>query len=335
MKPKYIWFTGRNNFTLYAGLPLLLLSVLPFATSNTYFIYLMSLTFLFSAVAVNLDIMLGRLGMFTFGHAAVFGAGGYTSALLAKYFGFPVPLSIVAGGLAACLICLPIGLVGLRLHGAYFAIATLAMSEILRLIYLRILDQWTYGESGLWGIDPLPDLALGNVVIKFSTSITAQYFLFLGLMLLNILFFYKLLQTRMGLFFTAIREDELAAKSLSIDTIKYKLIGFLLSSFFTGLAGAVYAHWLGTFSPALMSIPQTVFFIAIVLIGGVRTTIGPIIGSFISVIILEFLKYSGYHFIIFSILIIVITFLFPGGVVGSFKELFFQKYSQVKSQDKQ
>ncbi|MCS7133918.1 MAG: branched-chain amino acid ABC transporter permease [Candidatus Caldarchaeum sp.] len=296
----------------------------PLVTPLDYPVYVIALTFLFGTVALNLDLTLGRLGMFNLAHSAIFGVGGYTSAMLAKYLGFPVPLTIFLGGAAACLISLPIGLIGLRLAGAYFAIATLALSEVLRLTYLRLLDDWTYGESGLWGIPPFPDIVLGNFTINLSASLTAQYYLFMLLLIVNIVIYDRLLKTRIGLYFTAIREDELAAKSLAIDTLRYKLLGFLLSSFFTGLAGGVYAHWIRTFSPALMSIPQSVFFVAMVLIGGVRTLSGPLAGAFVSVIIFEFLKvrFIGMHMITFGLLIILITLAWPDGIISSIRKIY-------------
>jgi len=294
-----------------------LLMAIPFITPNNYVIYILALTFLFSVVALGFDIMVGRLGMFNFGHAALFGAGGYTSALLAKYLGVPVPLSIIIGGVAACIIGMPIGMVGLRLHGAYFAIATLALSEILRLTYLRILDPWTYGESGLWGIPGFPNINLGSITLKFSTSLTLQYFLFLFFMLLTIFFFKIILDSKIGLYFKAIRQDEEASKSLGINVVRYKLIGFMISSFFTGLAGSLYAHWLETFSPSLMTIAQTVFYLSMILIGGVRSIAGPIIGAFINVILLELLKFTGFHYIIFGMIVILVIILWPHGIAGS------------------
>jgi branched-chain amino acid transport system permease protein len=285
------------------------------------------LIFIYSAWALSWNLLFGQVNQLNFGYMALAGVGAYTSALLAIYFNFSPLLGIFIGGTIATLVALPIGVACLRLGGAYMAIATLAYGEILRLIIARPLEWLTRGYCGLWGIPNLPSIKMPFLgTINFTLDRRPFYYFTLTTLLLSIFILYKLTKSKIGFIFHMIRRDETAAKCLGIDTIKYKIISWVISSFLAGMFGGIYAHYIQTLTPDILSISLTFELLTMTLIGGFEYFLGPPIGVCFVTLIKEVLRpIEAFRFIIYGLLVVVIIIFFPSGLAGIYKRLSIKK----------
>lgn len=291
---------------------------------NDYILQVFTNALLFATMALAWNI-LGISGSVSLGHAAFFGAGAYGSALLSLDLGLSPWLTIPLGGLIATGLGLIMGLICLRLRGAYFALATLAFVEIPRVI----TDNWdelTRGSIGLVGLPGLPSLHLGSWHIDIGSSVTASYYLvyIYALVLLCIVGF--VFRSNIGLALQAVREEEIAAEAVGIQTNSFRLFSLLLSAFFTGVSGACYAHMVRYIGPGLV---YGIHFSAIPMIfaicGGRFTIIGPALAALILYPVDQFIFHpllpSGHEFLYGVVLILTILFL-PAGFWGSIRKVY-------------
>jgi branched-chain amino acid transport system permease protein len=271
---------------------------------SSYYTHILILVLYYSILAISWNLLFGFTGQISFAHAALAGIGGYASAFFVLGTNISIIIGVIVGGLMAMLLSLLIGLVSLRLRGYYFALATIGLAETARLIF-TIEYPYTRGELGL----PVPPIFLGATNFQY-------YYLFLALFSIFVFSTYKLTRSRGGFFLRAIREDEDAASALGIDTHRWKTISFCLSGFMAGVAGAFFAHFVGIIIPRSMGLSEMFLIVAIVMIGGAGTLVGPILGSFLVVISSEYLRanYGEYHLIIFAIILIILQRYFREGV---------------------
>lgn len=293
-----------------------MLLILPLLFSHQYLIHTFIIIFIYSAWALSWNLLFGQIGQLNFGYMALAGVGAYTSALLAIHFKFSPWLGIFVGGAIATLVALPIGVACLRLGGAYMAIVTLAFGEILRLIVARPLDWLTRGYSGLWGIPSLPDIEMGSLgTISFTLDRKPFYYFTLITFLLSVFIMYKLTKSKIGFIFQMIRGDETAAECLGINTTKYKIISWVISSYFAGMFGSIYAHYIQTLTPDIMSVSMTFELLTSTLIGGYQYFFGPILGVCFMTAIKEVLRpIEVFRFIIYGLAVVIIIIVFPGGL---------------------
>jgi branched-chain amino acid transport system permease protein len=309
-------FATTKNKAIAAMVVLLL--VFPVFVEDPYIMNIVILSLLFAVLACSWNLICGYTGIFTFGHQAFFGIGAYVSALLAMKAGLSPWLGLLAGGIAAGLIGLLIGLPCLRLRAApYIAITTLAFSEIARIVCMNLVGL-TRGELGLWGIPEFPEIPLpGGWVINFAGGERTGYYY-----VLLIIFFFTLgvigwmMRSYIGLAFRAVRDEQDAALSLGVDTTRFKLLAFIASSFFAGVAGAFYAHYILILTPtSVMSVGVMTEIIAVTLVGGLGTFWGPVIGAFSLTALLEYLREFGeYRFMIYGAMLVATIMFMPKGV---------------------
>jgi len=308
---------GRGGLMLV----LVALFLLPLVVRhNDYILHVFMQALLFATLALAWNI-LGMSGAISLGHAAFFGAGAYASALLSLDAGFTPWVAIPLGGLLAAGLGLTMGLICMRLRGAYFALATLAFVEIPKVI----TDNWdglTHGSLGLVGIPGLPALRIGAWHINIGDSITASYYFVYvyALLLLGLVAF--LFRSNLGLALQAIREEESAAESLGIQADIYRSLCLFLSAFFTGISGACYAHLVRYIEPGLA---YGIHFSAIPLVfaicGGRFTVIGPVLAALILYPMDQFVFHplfpAGHEFLYGAVLILAVLFM-PAGLWGTF-----------------
>lgn len=274
------------------------------------------------AMAWNL---LGISGSISLGHAAFFGIGAYASALLSLERGLSPWLTIPSAGFLAAGLGLIMGLICLRMRGAYFALATLAFVEIPRVI----TDNWdalTHGSLGLVGLPGLPSFQFGSFHIDFGSSMSASYYLVFGysVILLGISAF--VFRSNLGLALQAIREEEIAAEAVGIKTDGFRMLSLLLSAFFTGVSGACYAHLIRYIEPGLV---YGLYFSAIPMVlaicGGRFTILGPAMAALIIYPLDQFVFHpllpAGHEFLYGAVLILTILFL-PAGFWGRLRNVF-------------
>jgi branched-chain amino acid transport system permease protein len=292
---------------------LALLAVLPTVMRNPYILHMLILCLLWTLLGQSWNLLGGYTGQVSFGHAAFFGMGAYTTGILVKSGLSPASAwwGLLLGGLAAALVSAVIGWICFRLRGPYFALSVLALSEVLRLVALN-WKSLTHGAEGI-------------LFIPAFNSKAAYYWIILALAALCMAVIRWVMNGKLGFYFLAIREDQDCAESLGINATKYKLISLLISAFFTGVAGSFYMNYMGFIDPGIVfSIHDiSVMMILVTMLGGVATTWGPAVGAAIYILMSEafrtYLK-SG-HLVFFGVLIIVIIIFFPQGIVGTLREM--------------
>lgn len=276
---------------------------------DSYIVHVLVLSIIFAIFALAYDIVLGTMGQFSFGHHALWGLGAYISGLLALDAGFPVWLSMPIATVGTALMGLVIGLISLRLRGAYLGIITLGFAVITEVIAAR-WDSITHGFYGVKGIPP-PEF-FGTIINQPSL----YYYLVLALLLGVIFFISRMRSSRLGRGLDALRRNEQRAVSLGIPVFKYFLIAFTISAAISGLAGACYAHYIRTLTPpTTFSIWYLWVALVIVLVGGSGTIGGPIIGSLIFVFAPESLRIAEeYRFAVFGAIVVAVVIFMPGGI---------------------
>jgi branched-chain amino acid transport system permease protein len=302
---------------------LLLLLLLPFLVRhNDYILQVFTHALLLATLALAWNI-LGLSGSISLGHAAFFGSGAYASALLSLEWGLSLWLTIPLAGLIATGLGLIMGLICIRLRGAYFALATLAFIEIPRVI----TDNWdevTRGSLGLVGLPEFPSLNLDSWYMDFYSSFTASYYLVFIYFLLLLVLVGIIFRSNLGLALQAIREEEIASEAVGIHADSFRLFSMLLSAFFTGISGACYAHLVRYINPGLV---YGLHFSAIPMIfaicGGRFTIIGPALAALIIYPLDQFIFHplipAGHEFLYGAVLILAVLFM-PAGFWGSIQK---------------
>jgi len=285
---------------------LVLLFTLPFYM-GVYALNVMDIILIYMALALSWDMLL-RSGQISFGMAGFFGVGGYAAVLLFLNTGMHPLLSIVLGGLAAGGLAWLIGSAVLQLRGMYFAIVTLALAEIFRVI-VRNLPDLTGGPEGT---------VLSQAI--FAGNSTYTYWLVLTAAALSVIVSEVFRHSRIHFALTSIRNDEIVAKSSGIDVFKYLVFLFAVTSAIQGITGGAYAHIYGFVSPeGSFSVDFTLLPIAMALLGGMHSTWGPVVGAVVLGVVSEFLKLQipyG-HLMVYGIIIVVAILFFPQGIVGT------------------
>jgi branched-chain amino acid transport system permease protein len=260
--------------------------------------------FMWIVLAGSWNVISGLTGYVSFGHVAFFGVGSYAGAILIVKAGWAWPLAALTAGVAACAVALLIGYPCLRLKGPYFAIAMLGLNEVLRAL-VSYFEGLTGGGSGL----SLPTL-YASVPIYYAMGFTA---------LVVTAGTYLIVTSRFGLRLMTIREDEVAAEAMGIDTARHKLYAFLLSAAAPGVAGALAARDQGYIEPiSVFPLAMTITMIVMVLFGGKGTVWGPVLGAVVLFVAQEivWVRFPYLHQLLFGAIIIVVVLVMPRGVLG-------------------
>ena len=303
-------------------LAVLWLVTVPFTTTDSLTgLVLTGLVFVMLGVSWNL--LAGYAGQISLGHAAFFGMGAFVSAWLTtpSAAGFPASIqlpiipAVVVGAVASALIALVIGPVIFRLSGHYFAIGTLALAAVIELVMLDRRDL-TGGATGYY---VQGDLSLGEAISHGDM----MFFLTLVATILTVVITYLIVRGPTGLGMKAIHDDEDAASSLGVNPLKYKMYAFVVSSFFAGLAGALYGHYtLYINAQSTLAVTWTIDSLVIVILGGMGTFAGPIFGSALFLLLDNGLSaiVGGFSSAVEGILIILFIIFLPTGLYGLIKQ---------------
>jgi len=285
----------------------------PLVAKDPYILRIFIFANIFAIYAASWDLLSGFTGQMSLGHAAFFGIGAYTAALLNLRLGLPPWITIPTGTVTAVLMGIIIAFPALKLRGIYLALVTLAFPIILTGIVLAF-PAFTGGEMGIYGVTPL------------SESYVSDYYISLILMVVSALIMWKLTDVkssivRTGIRFLAIGEDEIAARAAGINTVKYKLIAFSVSAFFAGFAGGIYTHIIHIAGPSMLQLFFTFQPIIWTIFGGIATIGGAIAGVYILYPIMEFLRVvPEVRMLIFALIILIVLFLMPEGITTWFRD---------------
>jgi len=300
---------------LLALLFFLLVLFFPITTQAKSVLLILTTTFVYGIFAASLDLLVGRTGQISLGHALFFGLGGYVTSLLSINLKLPlwvtIPLSMLVGVLVALLIGFPC----LRVKGPYLGLVSIAFPIILVSIIYYFRD-----------ISPPLDLRNIYGIPNFFPSLTyyqqgvAEYYLTLLLLLFSGIALYKIANSKTGMIFVSILDDELASKASGINVTKYKLMSFAISGLFASLAGSVNAHLVGSVGVGHLSLSLSFMPLIMMIIGGIGTIYGPIVGAFILQILDMYVLTrvvdipSSWHYIIYAIIVIVLIIKWSTGL---------------------
>jgi len=306
----------RQFKNLLPWLILVILALVPLFERNPYLLHMMIMVLIWICLGQSWNLLGGFTGQVSFGHATFYGVGAYSAGLLYFHKEISTWYGMILGPIMAMAFAVPIGLICFRLRGAYFALALLALAEVLRLV----ATNWISFTNGSVGILIVP------VVSKIS-----YYYIALALAAVSFYVIYRVIHSKWGFYFIAIREDQDAAESMGINTTRYKLISLLISAFFTGLAGAFYMNYMAFIDPHVVFslVDVSIMMILVVMLGGAGTFYGPAIGAVIMIVLSEvFRAYFGHaNLLILGMLIIFIIVFIPDGVIEIRRFLKRKKYA--------
>jgi branched-chain amino acid transport system permease protein len=246
--------------------------------ANDYFLNIGNLVFIAVVGAIGLNILVGYTGQVSIGHGAFIAVGAYAGAIAVTRAGMPFWIALPFGGLMAAIVGAFFGIPSLRIKGLYLAIATLAAQFIIEWLIIHV----TWISGGAEATINVPKAAFGSWVLN---TLLKQYYLNLVVVSLGIVFAMNLVRSPVGRAFIAIRDRDVAAEIIGINLFRYKLLAFAVSSFYAGVTGVLYAHYLGIANYEQFDLSTTVDFLAMIIIGGLGSILGSIFGAiFITVL---------------------------------------------------
>jgi branched-chain amino acid transport system permease protein len=259
--------------------------------------------------------LLSMTGLISFGQAGFMFIGAMTSTLLVKNLGWPFWLCIPLAGIVPALICVPIGRLCIRVKGVYFFIVTLAFGFVVNGVFAYFRNPF----GGWYGILHIPP----PEPHRLFTPLNKVWFYYLAIVLTLITCWvvYRVSCSRIGMTFWSIEKSDLLAESVGINVVKYKLLAFVISAFFAGIAGTFYAHYFSYISPLVFSFNMSFYTLIYIIVGGSLRFSGPIVGAAALTLIPEFFRATGvYQMLIFGVILVLSMLFMPQGIMGLLEE---------------
>jgi branched-chain amino acid transport system permease protein len=323
-----IWQTNVSKF--WIALLLVALVVFPFVFQDSrYLLYVVNSVLIAVIAAIGLNILTGFTGQISLGHGAFLGVGAYTSGYLMVKLGLPFIVCVFGAGCVTAIIGMIFGIPSLRLKGLYLAIATLAAQVILEFVFVRWRDV-TGGSQGML----VPPPQIGGFVFSGDFKF---YFLALGFAILATIVAKNIVRTKPGRAFMAIRDRYISAEIIGVPIFRYKLISFGISSFFAGVAGSLWGHYLGIITPEHFNVMVSIQYLSMIIIGGLGSIYGSIMGAIFMTLLPEVLRlvsglFAGQYPVlvnifgairegIFGLVIILFLIFEPDGLAARWKTI--------------
>ena len=304
------WAKRGVNPTLVVVWGLAAALVLWVLVRGGYLMSVVQIAAIYTIFVTGLNIFMGYAGQVSFGHSAFAAVSGYTSAVLTATYNWS-PLPAAAVGLAGVLVfALVIGYPTLRLRGHYLAMATLAIG----LIAYDVAVEWDSVTQGYMGISGIPPLGIGRWVVASDRAILVLLIVLAGI---GVLAAAGIRRSRLGRAFVAVAGSENAARALGIDVAHYKLLAFMISAFYAGVAGSLFVHTVGFVSPEVFGLHMVVLAFTMLYIGGIGTFAGPALGALIVTLLPEtFRTFNEYQDLAYGGVLILILIYAPGGIAS-------------------
>lgn len=296
-------------------------TIVPFFAQESILLNVLIMCGLYALLGGAWNILGGLCGQISFGQALYFGVGSYVSTILFITLNLSPWLGMLIGGVVAAMVSIVIGTLTFRLGGAYFILSTI----VVNLFVLTWFSNWNFvgATTGLWL--KRGQYSLSN--FQFASKIPFFYIIW-GLVVLQLLAYYKIKNSKQGYYMRAVRENEEAAKSLGINTLKTKLLGASLSAFFCAIGGSFYAQYTGYIDPTTtLAFLFSVEIALVAIVGGIDSTVGPLIGALVLISISELSRIffgsqgAGIHLIIYSLIMIGMITFAPGGIASSLQKI--------------
>jgi len=299
---------GKTGWILLALAALLF----PLFAHNNYLISVATQGFIMALAAIGLNLITGYTGQFNLAHGAFMAVGAYTVGILTVDYQVPFWIAFALAGVVTAILGFFIGLLSLRLKGHYFSIFTLCVSYIMFLL----IEKWeslTHGTVGIMGI-PVP---AGVGPVQFGTPLS-QYYLVLAFLALGVWIMSRIVNSLLGRSFMAVRNSDELAEALGIDLMRTKTLSFVLSVVYAGFAGALYAGQVRFLGPDLASEVVTFDLVMFVLVGGIGTLLGPLVGTGLVTWMTQGLQFlQDYRMVVFGPVLIALIIFLPDGIVGT------------------
>ncbi len=300
-------------------LPLLLVVLavsLPLYVTSRFYLHILIMCCIWGIAATSMNLIMGYTGQVNLAHGAFFGIGAYSAGLLILKCGLNFWPALILACVITVFLGFLIGLLALRTKGSYFAIGTMCFNVIVTVV----IDSWeelTEGARGLLGIPRPPPIPLPfGGQISFS-SMASNYYLALIFLLLTLFVIYRIVHSMMGRSFIAIRGNEELAESIGISAMRTKLLSFMISTAFAGLAGVLYASYIGFLNPEISDYHVTFEFLIFCIIGGLGTMGGPLVGAFLLTVVSELLHGVAVpRLVAYGFLLVLMIIFLRGGIVG-------------------
>jgi branched-chain amino acid transport system permease protein len=284
---------------------------LPLWLQSAYHLHIAIMAGIFGVLALSLNLLLGFTGQLSLGHAAFFGIGAYTSALLTLKLEWSFWSALVAAVALAAAAGWLIGRLALKLRGAYFVLVTISFAGVISLVSVNWIEL-TNGPLGLPGV-PAPELWGWSLRSK-----SAYYYLVLVALALSFLVCARLVRSRIGRAFVALRENEALAESIGVDVTHYLVLAAVVSAGMAGLGGSLYAHYTRFVSPEVFLFTYTVTMVVMVVAGGKGTLAGPLVGAVLFTTLPEALREATswqWQMLAYGVLLVLLVFFMPRGIV--------------------
>ncbi len=299
----------RKIVVINTGL-IVLIAALPFAVNN-YAMDILNLAGIYVILALGLNIVVGLAGLLDLGYASFYAIGAYTYALLSTKAGIPFWAGLPLGGISAMAVGTLLGIVTLRLKGDYLAIVTLGFVQIVHLV-LNNWDAVTHGPNGILNI---ARPRIGPWTLDQPIQL---YYIILGVVLAAVFVVNRLNHSRIGRAWLAIREDEIAATAMGVDPVRMKVLAFALGAFWAGLAGVLFAAKFAFVSPESFTFFESVFILSMVVLGGMGSVPGVILGALTLVLLPELLReFQNARMLVFGLALVFMMVFRPQGLIGN------------------
>ncbi|PKN32668.1 MAG: branched-chain amino acid ABC transporter permease [Deltaproteobacteria bacterium HGW-Deltaproteobacteria-19] len=287
--------------------------------SSTYQVNIMTTALMYVVLGLGLNIVVGQAGLLHLGYVAFYAVGAYTYALLYQHFGIGFWTALPLGALMAMVFGLLLGFPVLRLRGDYLAIVTLGFGEITRIV----LENWSEFSSGPSGISEIPRPGFFNLAMDLEESTIYLYFLMVGFVLFTIFVTNRLQNSRIGRAWLALREDEVACEAMGVNKTVAKMTAFALGSTWAGMMGVVFAAKTTFVNPASFTFLESAMILSIVVLGGMGSTLGVILASFLLILLPEYLRaFSDYRMLLFGTIMVVMMIFRPQGIITNIRRTY-------------
>lgn len=307
---KQVFQNKRQRIVLYAALAVIVV-LFPLVIDNGYLVRIATTIFMYSIITVSLNLIGGYGGELAMGHACYLAVAAYVTAILSTQYGLPFLVTFPLSILAATVFGFVTGFISIgRIKGDYVMIITMGICEITRIVLINETEL----TNGPMGISQIPGIQIFGYTIQGNTQ---YYFVFLAFLLLTIWVIWNLVHSKFGRNVVAIREDETAARAMGMKVVWIKVAAFTISTFFAGMAGALLAHYNRFIGPSQFNLDESLLYYQMLIIGGLGSIPGSIVGAAILVLIPEvFRGIDVYRTIIYGLIMVIMMIVRPQGLLG-------------------
>ncbi|WP_284035586.1 branched-chain amino acid ABC transporter permease [Neobacillus sp. 114] len=293
----------------------LVVAAIGFIIVDPYYAHLFSILCVYAVLAVSFRFTM-LVGEINLAHASFFGIGAYVSAALTMQFGVPFVGALLLSGLIAALISMVFGSIAFRVKGAYFLLLSFAFAEMVRLFFQNVWTDVLGGVNGIAGI-PFP---------------MEKYYGFIAILTLLLLYaLYRLEKANFGKILIAIRNSDDLSRSIGINSMKYKVLALVISSFIAGMSGSIFAHFNTVISPQDFSFHLSIIILSFVIIGGRNNFVGPIVGVILLTFVTEYIRgFGSFETLAYGLAIILAMLFLPNGLVGTLRSPNLQRAKKAK-----